>query len=262
MNRMPRERRDALMETRKSASNWVGLVLILGPIGVVGCLTSKEPHAIVPIVRHPPLLVAVAPALNLSGSADLDPVRVAELMAVELEGFPNVDVVPVSRTLAWLADEGKGEVASADEARRLLSRLGADVILVFAVTAYEPYEPPVVGIAAQLYGYAPSPDGAQMGPPVASGRDGAAAEGNAEFAFGALAQSSAVYDASHDDVATWVKEHAAGRGTGDTPYGWRKTLVSQTEYLEFCCRQTARQLLRSVHRAEPVILATGEEGES
>jgi hypothetical protein len=51
-------------------------------------------------------MVAVAPALNFSGSPAFDPVKVADLMASELAGIPGVGVIGVSRVLAVMRDQG------------------------------------------------------------------------------------------------------------------------------------------------------------
>ena len=95
--------------------------------------------------------VAVAPALNHSGSAEFDPAKVGDLMASELSGLEGVKVVGVSRVLAVLAEQGDVRIRSPEHALEVCERLGVDLILVFAVTEYDAYTP-VVGLAAQLYG--------------------------------------------------------------------------------------------------------------
>ena len=59
-----------------------------------------------------PMSIAVAPALNLSGSADFDRNRFADLMASELGGAEGISVIPVSRVLGILAAQGRGNVES------------------------------------------------------------------------------------------------------------------------------------------------------
>ena len=98
------------------------------------------------------MTIAVAPALNVSGSGHLDPNAIADLMASELSYVADIEVIPVNRVLAVLADQGRTRVESPGHAWQIAEVLGADGILVFAVTEYDAYDPPVVGIASQLYG--------------------------------------------------------------------------------------------------------------
>jgi len=66
---------------------------------LVGCRSGSrmEPLSIAnPTIG--PVTIAVAPALNLSGSADFDPDRFADLMASELSYADGVSVIPVSST--------------------------------------------------------------------------------------------------------------------------------------------------------------------
>ena len=39
-----------------------------------------------------------------------------------------------------------------EKLKQVRDQLGADAILVFAITEYRPYAPPIVGISAQLFG--------------------------------------------------------------------------------------------------------------
>ena len=52
------------------------------------------------------MTVAVAPAVNLSGSEDFDPTRFADLMASELSYAEGISVIPVSRVLGVLGAQG------------------------------------------------------------------------------------------------------------------------------------------------------------
>ena len=105
------------------------------------------------------MTIAVAPALNLSGSADFDPDRFADLLASELSYAEGISVIPVSRVLAVLAAQGRSGVESPAHALELVGLLGADAILVFAVTEYDPYAPPSIGLSAQLFGKQPGTSG-------------------------------------------------------------------------------------------------------
>jgi len=178
-----------------------------------------------------PKVIAVAPALNFSASRRFDPEQVADLMASELTHVDGVRVIGVNRVLAVLADEGRGEIVSPAHAMRVCERLGADGILVFAITEYDPYEPPVIGMAAQLY----------LRPE--SRTEGMAASGPAEAYLQPVAQVQRVFNGAHDEVAEDVRRYARLRDADQSPYGWRKYLVSQTLFLRYCCYAVVRELM-------------------
>lgn len=140
----PRER---IMEDRGLAAHRIGAVAL--GVMCVGCVHDApdlEPYL------DRPLVVAVAPALNHSGSSGFDGVRVADLMVSELGHFGGVKTLPVNRFLAQLGSRHTERIESPQEAMELARRIGADRLMVFAITEYDPYQPPVVGITAQFHG--------------------------------------------------------------------------------------------------------------
>lgn len=203
-----------------------------------------------------PMTIAVAPALNVSGSPDLDANRVADLMASELSYVAGVSVIPVNRVLAVLADQGRQRVESPGHALEIARILGADAILVFEVAEYDPYEPPVVGITAQLYGQ--RRNARKVGfDPVSESRLGAPGRGpEAVSPLAPLAQSEQVFDSSHQWVCQEVKRFAKSRSAHAGPFGWRKYLASQQLYLRFCCHAAIRSLMGAADHTE-VVRAAG-----
>jgi hypothetical protein len=189
-----------------------------------------------------PATVAVAPAINLSGSTDFDPNRFADVMAVELGYAEGIRVIPVSRVLGVLAVQGKDRVESPEHAAEVLEWVGADAILVFAVTAYEPHEPPRVGISAQMFAAAQP----KMQTKSADESELTAAAGDTvtvEEPVWILAEHQRVYDAAHDAVLRSIQEFAQNRTADDSPYGWRRYVVSQEGFIQFCCHQTVVGLM-------------------
>jgi hypothetical protein len=189
------------------------------------------------------MTIAVAPALNLSGSTDFDADRFADLMASELSYAEGISVIPVSRVLGVLAAEGRSRVDSPSQAMELVGRLGADGILIVAVTEYDPYDPPTIGISAQLYGAPPRGHGGVLDP-VALSRRARLASGEASRPERRLlAQAQRVFDASHGSVVKEIRAFAALRDADKSPYGWRKYVVSQQHYIRYCCHATLEALL-------------------
>ena len=226
--------------------------VLIGAMGMAGalqpgCQSKKEKAPVTLTVANPRLgamTVAVAPALNLSGSADFDRNRFADLMASELSYADGISVIPVSRVLAVLAAQGRENIDSPTHAAEVAAWVGADAILVFAVTEYDPYDPPSIGISAQLYAPRPGP-----GVGTVSANTGGEIERSATPADGTarariIAETTGVIDATHESVVADVRQFAQGRTADDSPYGWRRFLVSQQAYIRFCCHVTVRNLLR------------------
>ena len=232
-----------------------------------GC-HGRSKDAAAPYRRSPSLSrlsIAVAPAVNLSGSSDFDPARIADLMANELGHMDGISVIPVSRVLGVLAAQGLDRVGSPEHAGELGRWLGADAVLVFAVTHYDPYDPPTIGISAQLFGQrriagdagaAPGRSGEQGGTLAYMPEDGRRDEAGVEL----LAQVQRVYSAAHDEVVNEVRRFAAARDSDNSAYGWRKYVVSQVGFIQFCCYTTVRRLLEDPGTQQMTSMRTnGEE---
>ncbi len=207
------------------------------------------------------MTIAVAPALNFSGSSNFDPAKVGDLMASELSSVPGLGVVGVNRVLAILAEQGVVQIQSPEHALQICDRIGADAILVFAVTEYDPYRP-VVGIAAQVFSRrgsrAPDLD------PVATSRMARPFPvAPRADAMRPAAEVQRVFDGAHDDIQHAVHEYAERRNAEKGPYGWRKYLVSQEWYLRFCCYTVAHELMEqaptSLVAAAPVQVQEQEQ---
>ncbi len=219
----------------------IRLSLVLMVVALAG---GCEKRAIEPVrlINHSwgPITIAVAPALNQSGSADVDPIRAADLMASELSYVEDVAVIPVNRVLAALVDQGLPQIESAGHALQIGNVLGADAVLVFAITEYDAYEP-IVGITAQIYGRT----GFQTASydPVAESRR--ASPGGTTFTnpLAPIAQTQQVFNASHEWVCSEVKRFASVRSAHAGAFDWRKYTASQQHFLRFCCHATIRGLI-------------------
>ena len=230
---------------------WKLAGFLLTAVWLVGCHGGKRVEPV--SLANPtlgPMTIAVAPALNQSGSRDFDPNRFADLMAGELSYAEGIKVIPVSRVLGVLAVQGLDRVESPTHALELADLLGADAILLFAVTKYDPYDPPSIGLSAQLYGSRPGAGGGTLDPVAFSRQTGLVVSRAPADSRRPLAQVQRVYDAAHGSVVQDIQAFAELRDGEASPYGWRKYVVSQQHYIRYCCFATVRALLR------------GEAGES
>lgn len=239
----------------------------LGVLGslvwLVGCQSEKRIQPVVVFnTELGPATVAVAPAVNLSGSSDFDPNRFADLMASELSYAEGIKVIPVSRVLTVLGAQGQTRVESPAHALELIKLLGADAILVFAVTEYDPYDPPSIGISAQLFGARSQMRYGALDPISLSRQAGLVSSGLRPRGKirGLLAQAQKVFNASHGSVVDDIKQFAAFRGADESPYGWRRFVVNQQEYIRYCCHAMIRSLLTGSYESIQPEMMTEYEG--
>ena len=128
--------------------------LLLAP-ALCGC-------SVLPEIAHQPTLhnpfpqlstVAIVPFINLSEEPTLDGRRFAEAYFNELQLIPGFEVIPVGvveQAILRHRIQFTPENAAA-EARRLAQTLGADAIVVGAVTDYSPYYPPRCSLQVEWY---------------------------------------------------------------------------------------------------------------
>ncbi len=95
--------------------------------------------------------LAVAPAINLSGSRDFDVLTVSDALFEQLQEVRDLNVLPLNKTLIAMRRLGVREINDPHTAQKIAEALGADGLVIPAITAYDPYNPPTVGMVLQLY---------------------------------------------------------------------------------------------------------------
>ncbi|MCC7192095.1 MAG: hypothetical protein IT444_04860 [Phycisphaeraceae bacterium] len=94
---------------------------------------------------------AVAPLRNESGSLSVDTAALADHLARHLENAENLDVLPVNRVLAAMDAMRMAEIITPADALKVLNVLQCDGLIVGTVTSYDPYDPPKLGMAIELF---------------------------------------------------------------------------------------------------------------
>jgi hypothetical protein len=234
-------------------------ILALLPLAALaGCSLLGEKKAPPPPIEFPMVApyaevrtLAIAPAINLSGSRDFDPLVVSDTLFAELQQVRGLNVLPLNKTLMVMQRLG---VRSLDDPRlvqRVAELLGADGLIVPAVTAYDPYNPPTVGMILQLYTPPEAPrftattarPNVPTAAPDAAGRGGAAGGQP-------VAQVNGVFNATNQSVLHELHDFAAGRTEYDSALGDKKFLVDIDSYMRFVCHAMIRRLLE-VERERP-----------
>jgi hypothetical protein len=110
--------------------------------------------AVVPVSVGNPIpgmtTVAVAPFFNLSAEPSVDGRRFALAYFSELQKTANYQVIPVG-TVEVAIRENDLDMSSPADAVKLAAILDADAVVVGAVTHYNPYYPPQMGVHIQWY---------------------------------------------------------------------------------------------------------------
>jgi hypothetical protein len=127
------------------------VALLIGVASLSGCVVVQTG------VTNPipgMTTVAVAPFVNLSAERSVDGRRFALAYHGELQKIPGYQVIPVGVVEQTLVDLGL-DLDGPDDALVLARALGADAVVIGAVTDYDPYYPPRIGL--QVSWYSPKP---------------------------------------------------------------------------------------------------------
>jgi len=210
-------------------------VVLLGftpPSGCVyhGRLTS--PTGLSSPVPHTRLW-AVIPFTNESGVSTVDSFRIADAFTQQLEQVRGIDTVAVNRVVNAMRAAKIVAVGTPTEAMLLMESLQVDAIVVGTITAFDPYPPPTLGMAVQVFtrdahrgGHALDTQALTRAPTdntVAMGVKG----------FQATAQATGVFDARNHATLGLLKEYAAGRTEPNSPFGNEVYLMDIELYTQF-----------------------------
>jgi hypothetical protein len=233
----------------------MALGVIIGLIMPAGCTIQHGSTTVEPD-PEPAQVVVVAPVLNLSNSTDWDPLRVTDVLASEFQSFPDIVVIPVNRTLAALALRGQSTVETPQDALELAREFQADAIVVAAITEYDPYDPPRVGIVMQWYDTGRRQAVTRLDPVAASRQAAdlvpAGSVGDAALVTPTL-QIQQVYNAAENAVQNDIRAFAASRSGYKTAYGAQIHTKSQELFVRYCCWASIRTMLleRTSSRTAP-----------
>ena len=192
-------------------------------------------------------VVAIAPAINVSGSKDFDPLVVSDTMFGELQQVGGLTVLPVNKTIAMMQTMKIRSIDSPETAAKIAAAMHADAILLISITAYDPYIPPTVGMTVQLYTVkdpeeapvsvveARRADGSPLTPPAAPLPGGPSHH--------LAASISAVFNASNQTVRQELKDFAAGRFNYDSQLRDERFIMDSDAYMRFVCHAMVRRLI-------------------
>jgi hypothetical protein len=234
-----------------------GLCLAVGAAlvslaSVLGC--SSEPKLVAPAEVRTPYdtsraepLWAVVPLRNESGTTSADVLAISDKVVAAAAQVRGVRTLPLNRTIAAMQSLNLPELSSPAEATALAKQMGVDALILGSITAYDPYDPPKLGLALALY---PMPGAPGIGsqPPV----DPHALEGRptdyqyfprSNHAEAPAAVVSEYLDGKNQGVQIDLRDYAKGRHNPEAALGWRRYLTSMDLYSEFAAWHAVRSLV-------------------
>jgi hypothetical protein len=234
--------------------------MFLAPFwGLAGCGGKKQPPPLEFAIHTPYSTVktlALAPAINLSGSRDFDPLVVSDTLFAEMQQVEDLNVIPLNKTLIAMERLGIHSIEDPKTAQKLAEALGADGLVIPAVTAYDPYDPPTVGMILQMYTpVTPPPPQSSLPPPRTyttlsnPGNPVVVADANpagpsvAEPSGQPVSQVSAVFNGSNQTVLKELEVFASGRTRYDSAAQERQFLLDSDAYMRFVCHAMVRRLM-------------------
>jgi hypothetical protein len=200
--------------------------------------------------QHP--VWAVAPAVNLSGERQVDPILQADLLFQQLQAVNNLTVIPVDRVVQVYAALRITKVESPEQAAIVCEQLGCDALVVPTITIYDPYNPPK--LSASLALLTRTPMAAADVPKIDArelAREATPTEDQALPQHPPFVQVVGMYDAVNGSVHAAVLAYAAGRTDAGEPLGPNEYFQNMDRYCGFVYHTLVGQLLDRVSPPPP-----------
>lgn len=191
---------------------------------------------------------AILPPRNESGTSIVRPDLVGDELVAAVQQVRGVRCLPMNRSIQVAESLGMtdGPKDSAD-AIRLADALGVDAVVAASITAYDPYDPPIFGIALALYtkpGAMAKASKTSLDPVALSmaftdfGRfDGV------RFGGDPVTTISEHLDARDHAVQMAVHRYAEGRSDPNSAMRWRVYMASMELYTRFAAFHAVGRLI-------------------
>ncbi|MFN7022236.1 MAG: hypothetical protein ACK4WH_13040, partial [Phycisphaerales bacterium] len=181
---------------------------------------------------------------NESGVSFVETDLIADTLVAKINEVHGLSCLPLNRTLAAMRARNLTAIRSPADARLLAATIGADAVVVGNITAYDPYNPPKLGLSLAVF----SRDRQAADPfdPMrlrTSYSDSDYGVSNSRFADKPVAVISEHLDGASHDVQMNLSRYAAGRHDGESALGWKGHLSNMSLYTEFAAHHAIARLL-------------------
>ena len=223
---------------------WAGAIVLTGLV-LPGCQSKPKGRL---IVSPYPASLAVVPFKNLSGSPSLDTLAVTDEFVTELGQVTGLTVIPLNQVLAKLRELNISEVESPSDALMVADAMNIDGVIVGGVHRWEPYDPPLLGMAVQLYIRDQVLSDKQVQNehmhvnPADLSRASQPFELKLREPIPAQAEITRIFDASQDRIIEKIKAYAESRYDELSPMGWKK-YKTQRLYFRFVSHEIIGELM-------------------
>ncbi len=225
----------------------------IGAMLISGCAHEKHTLVTPNVIQSPyspakgETLWAIAPLANESGVSTIDVLAISDMLAAAVAEIDGISALPVNRTLQAMNSRQIRSIRSPREARILAEAMNVQGVLVGSITAYDPYDPPKIGLTLALYTTDIEP-----AEPVDPRRLSAAyADRNLPKTTFSDTPSSVVsehLDASSHEVLISLREFAHGRHDPESALTWKRYTASMELYTEFAAYHCTRKLVQAERR--------------
>lgn len=191
---------------------------------------------------------AVLPPRNESGTSFVRTDLVGDELVAAVQQIRGVRCLPLNRALEAANELGMPDgPMDAGDAVRLAEALGVDAVIASSITAYDPYDPPVMGLALALY----SRPGAMTRTANADLDTRALAVAftdfgrfdGVRFAGEPLTVVSEHLDARDHGVLMALRRYANGRSDPNSSLRWRVYTASMELYTRFAAHHAVGRLI-------------------
>jgi hypothetical protein len=250
-------RQDAMTSAQTMlAAVLLAAFLLISPIIMGGCATSSPRDEMFPpgVIVSPydtvsgDVLWAVLPPLNESGTSLADELAIGDSIVAAAQGIRGVRCLPINRTLEAVRSLGFTDgIQSSSDAHKIAEYLGADAVLAGSITAYDPYDPPVLGLALALYArpgaMANSSNTKLDSRALSMAFSDFGTYDGLSFAGEPVSVVSEHLNARDHSVLMAVRSYAEGRSDHTSALAWRVYTASMNLYTQFVAHHTVGRLI-------------------
>lgn len=232
----------------------IGSCLLACAMVLVGC--SSRPDRVPAQMHIAPydtsrgeVLWGVVPLRNETGTVLADTLALSDQLVSAAEQVRGVRTVPLNRTIAAMRSLGLTELTSAEDAQQLAAEMGVDGLIVGTVTAWDPYDPPTIGLALALYAR-PGMLGARGAEAIdtrtlASQATDTTSLLTEQYVDRPVSVASEVLDSKQQQVLMELDRYVEGRQDPTAVLGSSRYLASMDLYSEFAAWHMVGRLVES-----------------
>ncbi len=244
------------------------MVLLVGCFAALtGCASTSSQTLYQPYELRSPYprssgeaLWAVVPPTNETGTTLAQTDAVGDALVASIQQTRGLSSLPMNRTIAAMRSLDMTAVTTPAQARALARAMNVDGLLIPVVTAWDPYDPPKIGLTVALHlQQEEEPASLNVRDLTTATSDFGSARARTEPQPPAAVTSLHLDARNHATLAS-LRAFAVGRHDDQSAAGWRSYVLAMPKYVEFAAHEAIADLLSREHaRLAPVVVAEAAE---